>query len=171
MECKYFEKIKDYNYGDLIAETEYWFILLAPDQKNLGTCVVALKRDSGDLAELKDEEWQEFSEIVKKLEAALRGAFNATMFNWGCLMNSSYLNDPPDPHVHWHFIPRYREKIEFEAYESKGFVTLKSKISKGLTFEDPCFGFSTMKAKEGIHKVAENIRMKIIEEIKDNLEI
>lgn len=155
MECKYFEKIKDYNYGDLITETEYWIILLAPDQKNLGTCVVALKRDSGDLAELKDDEWQEFSKIVKKLESALKNAFNSTMFNWGCLMNSSYLKNPPDPHVHWHFIPRYKEKVEF----------------RGLTFEDPCFGSSTMKAKVGIRKVTEDIRMEIIKEIKDNLEI
>ena len=155
MECKYFEKLKDYNYGDLITEAEYWFILLAPDQKNLGTCVIALKRDSGDLAELSDDEWREFSKIVKVLEFALKNAFNATMFNWGCLMNSSYLKNPPDPHVHWHFIPRYREKIEFG----------------GLTFKDPCFGSSTMKAKGGIRKVAEDIRMKIIEEIKANLKI
>jgi diadenosine tetraphosphate (Ap4A) HIT family hydrolase len=155
MECKYFEKLKDYNYGDLIAETEHWFILLAPDQRNLGTCVVALKRDSGDLAKLNDEEWQEFSKIVKRLESALKKSFNSTMFNWGCLMNSSYLKNPPDPHVHWHFIPRYKENVEFE----------------GLIFEDPCFGFSTMKANGGIRKVAEDIRIKIIKEIRDNLEI
>ena len=54
MECKYFEKLKEYNYGDLITETEYWVILLAPDQRNLGTCVVALKRFEGDLAGLND---------------------------------------------------------------------------------------------------------------------
>jgi len=155
MKCNYFEKLKEYNYGDLIAETEYWLILLAPDQKNLGTCVVALKRDSGDLAELKDKEWQEFSIIVKRLESALKKSFNSTMFNWGCLMNSSYLKDPPNPHVHWHFIPRYNEKVEFE----------------GIIFEDPCFGFSTMKAKEGIRKVAEDVRTKVIKEIKDNLEM
>ncbi len=150
----YFENLKDYNFGDLITETEYWVILLAPDQKNLGTCVVALKRDDGDLAGLKDEEWREFSIIVKNLESALRNAFNSTMFNWGCLMNSSYLSDPPNPHVHWHFIPRYREKTEFE----------------GFTFEDPCFGSSTMKAKGGIGKVTEDVRLKIIKEIKDNLD-
>lgn len=155
MEYWYFEKLKDYNYGDLITETEYWIILLAPDQRNLGTCVVALKRDSGDLAELKDEEWGEFSKIVKNLESALKNAFNSTMFNWGCLMNSSYLSDPPNPHVHWHFIPRYKQKVEFEE----------------LMFEDPCFGSSTMKAKGGIRKVADDIRMKIIEKIKDNLKV
>jgi diadenosine tetraphosphate (Ap4A) HIT family hydrolase len=155
MECKYFEKLKEYNYGDLITETEYWVILLAPDQRNLGTCVIALKRFEWDLAGLNDGEWQEFSKIVEKLEYALKAAFNSTMFNWGCLMNSSYLKDPPDPHVHWHMIPRYKEKTEFA----------------GLIFEDPCFGSSTMKAEGGIREVAGDVRIKIIKEIGDNLEI
>ena len=154
MENKFFKKLKSYNYGDMITETKYWVILLAPDQKNLGTCVVALKRDEGDLAGLKDEEWQEFSEIVKNLESAIGSAFNSTMFNWGCLMNSSYLNDPPNPHVHWHVIPRYREKVKF----------------RGLIFEDPCFGSSTMKAKGGIREIAKDVRVEIIKEIKDNFE-
>lgn len=155
MECKYFEELKDYNYGDLIVETDYWIILLVPDQKNLGTCVVALKRDEGDLAGLNGEEWHEFSEIVINLESALRTAFNSTMFNWGCLMNSAYRNDPPNPHVHWHFIPRYKQKTEF----------------KGIIFEDPCFGSSTMKAEGSVRKISEDVRIKIIKEIKDNLEI
>lgn len=41
------EILKDHKYGDLISETKYWLILLALDQKNLGTCVVALKRYEG----------------------------------------------------------------------------------------------------------------------------
>ena len=69
-------------------------------------------------------------------------------------MNSSYLKDHPDPHVHWHFIPRYKQIIEFE----------------GITFEDPCFGLSTMKSKQGVRKIPENVRMKIINEIKKYLE-
>lgn len=153
MECKYFGKLKDYNYGDLITETDYWFILLAPGQKNLGTCVIALKRLERDLAGLTGDEWQEFGEIVGKLEYALKSAFNVTMFNWGCLMNSSYLQDPPNPHVHWHLIPRYKEQVEFA----------------GITFEDPCFGSSTMKAKAGIIEVAGDVRVKIIKEIKGHL--
>lgn len=152
MKSKDLEALESYNYGDLILETDYWFIFLAPDQKNLGTCVIALKRYEGDLGKLNDEEWHEFSIIVKKLQNSLKKAFNSAMFNWGCLMNSSYLNYPPDPHVHWHFIPRYNEKVEFE----------------GLNFEDPCFGVSTMKSKQGVRKISQNVRMKIIKQIKDN---
>lgn len=155
MKIEHFEVLKGHNYGDVIVETDHWFILLAPDQKNLGTCVVALNRYERDLAGLKDEEWEEFSKIVKSMQSAYKKVFNATMFNWGCLLNSSYLKDPPNPHVHWHFIPRYKQKVEFE----------------GLTFEDPCFGFSTMKSKEGVRKIPENVRMKIIEQISANLEL
>lgn len=154
MECKYFEKLKEYNYGDLIFESKYWFILLAPDQNNLGTCVVALKRDEGDLAGLNSEEWEELSKIVRNLQTALKKSFNSTMFNWGCLMNSSYLKNPPNPHVHWHFIPRYRNKKSFE----------------GIIFEDPCFGFSTMKSQKKSRKIPEYVRRKIIEKIRVNLE-
>lgn len=152
MECESFKD--EYNYGDLIVETKYWVILLAPDQGYLGTCVVALKRVDGDLSELKDEEWLEFGQIVKKLESAIKNAFNCTMFNWGCLMNSSYLSNPPNPHVHWHLIPRYRDKTEFE----------------GFIFEDPCFGSSTMKTNGVTSKVPEDVRLKIFKKIKDNLE-
>ncbi|MGZ7117932.1 MAG: HIT family protein [Methanobacterium sp.] len=155
MKSELFEVLSSQNYGDLIVKTKYWFIFLAPDQKNLGTCVIALRRHEGDLGKLNHEEWQEFSKIVKSLQEALKKSFNSIMFNWGVLMNSSYLKDPPEPHVHWHFIPRYNQKVEFE----------------GLIFEDPCFGSSTLKASGIVREIPENMRMKIIEKIKNNLDI
>jgi len=112
MDCEYFERLKGQHYGDLLFETEHWMVLLAPDQRNLGTCVVALKRDEIELSGLNKDEWLDFDQIVKKLESTVKKAFNATMFNWGCLMNSSYLEDPPLPHLHWHFIPRYRNSVQ-----------------------------------------------------------
>jgi diadenosine tetraphosphate (Ap4A) HIT family hydrolase len=155
MECEYFEIIKDYKYGDLLAETNFWLIILAPDQRNLGTCVVALKRDERELSSLTDEEWSDLAMIVKKLEVAVKKAFNATMFNWGCLMNSSYLEEPPSPHLHWHFIPRYRKPVEFQ----------------GKIFEDPCFGTSTMHNRGKSLKLSEEFKEKIKDKIGENLEI
>ena len=155
MKIDRFEVLKGHNYGELITETDHWFILLAPDQKNLGTCVVALNRYEGDLAGLNDEEWYEFSKIVKGLQQALKKTFNPVMFNWGVLMNSAYLKDPPKPHLHWHFIPRYNQKIEFE----------------GITFEDPGFGYSTLKYNNIVRRIPEDVRIKIIDKIMDNLNI
>ena len=108
----------------LIFETQYWRVLVADfDQRYLGRCVIVLKRPCGDLADITSEEHLDFLEIVKKLKAAGRKAFHATMFNWGCLMNNAYQKDPPDPHVHWHFRPRYKEPVQFagKVFEDKEF--------------------------------------------------
>ena len=155
MGCEFFEKIHDYKYGDLLVETHHWLIIMAPVQKNLGTCVVALKRDEIELSGLTNEEWFDFSYVVKKLEKSIKKAFNSTMFNWGCLMNSSYLETPPSPHLHWHFIPRYRNPIEFH----------------GKTFEDLCFGSSTMYDRRGPVELSDDFRKKIKTRIMEYLEI
>ena len=78
----YIEELRDRNYGDIMFETPFWIIFLAPNQTNIGTCVVALKRHYGTLDGLKKEEWLDFADIVKKLEGSLKKLFNATMFNW-----------------------------------------------------------------------------------------
>lgn len=142
MDCEYFDQLKKYNYGDLLLETEHWLVLLAPDQRNLGTCVVALKRREIELSGLTSEEWSDLSQIVKKMESAVKKAFHATMFNWGCLMNSSYLEDPPSPHLHWHFIPRYQDPVKF----------------KDKTFYDPCFGQSTMYNREAPVQLSQDFK-------------
>jgi len=149
MECSYCNELKSRNYGNFIFQTDYWIVFLAPNQSNIGTCVVALKRHYGNLAGLKSEEWVDFGEIVQKLESALKKAFNTSIFNWESLMNADYLQKQPDPHVHWHFIPRYNHKIQFN----------------DLIFEDPDFGH--MKSRP-IRKIPDNIREKIIEKIKNN---
>jgi len=143
----YNDELKDRNYGDFIFETSYWIIFLAPNQSNIGTCVVALKRHYGTLDGLIDEEWLDFAKVVKQLEHSLKKSFNTTMFNWGALMNADYMNENPDPHIHWHFIPRYTHSVEFE----------------GLLFEDEYFG--SMHPRP-IREVPYKIRKKIIETIK-----
>jgi diadenosine tetraphosphate (Ap4A) HIT family hydrolase len=152
MERSYNGELKERNYGDFIFETPYWVIFLAPNQSNIGTCVVALKRHYGTLNGLTDEEWLDFAKIVKQLEYSLKKAFNTTMFNWGALMNADYMKEKPDPHIHWHFIPRYRNIVKFE----------------NLIFDDKYFG--SMQPRP-IREVPDSIRKKIIEKIKENMEI
>lgn len=137
------------SYGELMHETDHWLIYLAPSQRFLGTCVVALKRQCGNLGELNIEEWNDFIKILNKLEAALDKAFSPTLFNWSCFMNSTFRTDSPEPEVHWHFIPRYKNKVEFE----------------GLTFEDPDFGYIP---KPNECKIPENVMEKIMNTIKKN---
>ncbi len=113
--------------------------------------MVILKRHSGDLAKLKKEEWEEFIELVKKLESALRKSFDASMFNWTCLMNGAYQEKNPKPHVHWHFRPRYGHKVEIA----------------NLVFEDLEFGHHYDRTKK--REISEKVRNIIISKIKENL--
>ena len=89
--------------------------------------------------------------VVKKLEAALKKSFDATMFNWSCLMNNAYQNDPPDPQVHWHFRPRYNHKVDFE----------------GEIFEDKDFGHHY--ARNTDRKISEELSKKLILKIRASL--
>lgn len=132
-------------------ETKFWKISISEDQTYLGRCYVALKRHCGDLKDLTDEEIIDFRDLVNKLETAIRKSFNATMFNWTCLMNNAYQEKNPEPHVHWHMRPRYELKITFE----------------NEVFEDVEFGQHYL--REGKHNVSEDLRNKIAEEIKKNL--
>ncbi|MGC9516771.1 MAG: HIT family protein [Methanomicrobiales archaeon] len=154
MEYKFLERL---NHGpiDFIAETKYWIIFLDQDQKNLGTCVVALKREAKLLSTLKPDEWRDFTGIVRELELSLKKAFKVTMFNWGCLLNTAYIKFPPTPQVHWHLIPRYQGKIEFA----------------GVIFQDPCFGRSTLSVKDEKLDLNSKIREKIISKIRENLNL
>ena len=115
-----------------VFETRFWRVSLADDQAYLGRCFVDLKRHAGDLAELNSGEWADFVSLVKTLEGKCRKAFGATMFNWTCLMNNAFRKKPWNPHVHWHFRPRYEKPVKFA----------------GLTFSDPDFGEHNDRTRE-----------------------
>ncbi len=146
MECEYCGELVKYNFGDFLYETPFWIIFLAPNQSNLGTCVIALKRKDRFLNALYPEEWIDFTKIVDDLEFSLKEAFNATMFNWGSLMNSFYLEGTPEPHLHWHFIPRYDHDVEFQ----------------GEVFTDPFFGYMRPRPPQ---EISNDLREKIAEDI------
>lgn len=150
IECPYCEKLVDYDFGDPLIQTEHWIVFLAPNQSNLATCVVALIRDQRTLTGLSKEEWDDFIELLESMEKAVKTAFGATLFNWGCLMNTFYLEDTPEPHLHWHFIPRYNHPVNFA----------------GHTFEDPHFGYMRPRPPKNI---SYNVRQRIAEKIREYL--
>ena len=134
-----------------ILATDLWNIRLYEDQAYLGRCVISLNRDCTSLSEVTDDEFVEFHQIVKKLETALKKSFNATMFNWTCLMNNAYKKEPPKPWVHWHFRPRYNQQVEFE----------------NEIFEDPEFAQHYSRERKRI--VSAKFLEKIASRIKENL--
>jgi len=137
-------------YGDILFETPYWIIYLAPSQRYLGTCVVALKRHSKDLSDVKKNEWIDFGIIVTKLEHALEKVFKPTLYNWSCFKNSAFRSSKPNPEIHWHFIPRYKDEVDFE----------------NLRFIDQDFGYIPQPIKKEIpHKIQEKLKKAIIKHI------
>ncbi len=136
-------------YGKIICEKTYWNIFLAPSQRYLGTCVIAIKRHCGSLSELEDSEWQEFSKIVREMEFILNKTFKPTLFNWSCFKNSAYRVNNPNPEVHWHLIPRYDYNVEFQ----------------GIKFEDPDFGYIPQPVKR---EIPEDVFETMLTEIKNS---
>lgn len=135
---------------NIILETKYWRVVLADNQAYLGRCVIYLNRDAPALSELTKEEITDFLEIIKKLEHSIKKSFNATMFNWACLMNNAYQEENPKPHVHWHLRPRYREKVEFD----------------DVIYED--FEFGKMYDSKRFHGIDQDTARLIISKIKAN---
>ena len=144
----------------LIKETKYWKIFLSPGQAYLGRCKIPLKRHCGDLSELSSEEWQDFISLVKNLEASLKKSFSPSNFNWTCLMNYGFWGDTGpregtgrNPHIHWHFRPRYEQVVEFG----------------GLSFEDKEFGFHYVDESVRDRTVPDDVMAKILQKIRKKL--
>lgn len=141
--------MKKYKDDIILFETDFWKVLLFPNQAYLGRCLISLKKDSGELSDLTSEEWADFHKnIVKKLEPAFKKAFNATMFNWTCFMNHAYRDESPNPHTHWHFRARYKNDVEFagEKFQDTEFPTHYDKDRKKIV------------SKELLKKISEEIK-------------
>ena len=136
---------------DLIFETDFWGVLLSWNQRYLGRCYIFSKRHFGAMSDMTTEESSDFFEVVKKLEAAIKKTFGAEMFNWSCLMNNFYKKENPNPHIHWHVKPRYRNKV----------------VVAGKTFEDKEFGHHYSRDDDIVE--LEDIRLAIVKEIQKNL--
>ena len=89
-------------------------------QEFIGDCIISCNKES--LSDLTDGEWQELGRLEKELERISKKLFNATMFNFACLMNNAY-RDTEKPNVHFHFIPRYKNKLKLfnKIYKDKHF--------------------------------------------------
>lgn len=141
------------NSTNLIYQSKLWRIELAPDQTYLGRCYITLQRHCGSIADLERQEWDEFINIVRELEKSLKVSFNATKFDWTVLMNDAYKNIPPNPHVHWHFRPRYDHEV----------------LIKGTVFEDPNFAHHYKRGTN--HLVSTKVKASILNQISSNFNL
>ncbi len=96
---------------NILFESAYWYIFLADNQDYIGRCVVVLKRHSVSLSDLDLSEWIELKELINRLESCFKKILGADLCNWSCLMNDFYKSATPNPHLHLHARPRYRNAI------------------------------------------------------------
>jgi diadenosine tetraphosphate (Ap4A) HIT family hydrolase len=101
----------------VIGESEHWLIVLNDDQSLLGRTYLMLKRPEKDVLALTAEEQSDMFTLSKRARTAMEALWDPDHFNYAFLMNRT-------PQVHFHIIPRYRQRREFA----------------GGTFVDPEFG-------------------------------
>lgn len=94
----------------LIKEFKNWYLLLRSDQVTLGSLVLIEKSLKTKYSEISDSSFEEFGDIVKKIEPALNKLFSYEKINYMMLMMR-------DDEVHYHIIPRYSEVKNFNSIE------------------------------------------------------
>ena len=89
-------------------------------QEFVGDCIISCNKES--LSELTNDKWLELKKKKKELERVTKKLFGATMFNFACLMNNAY-RDNEKPHVHFHFVPRYKNELKIfnKVYKDRNF--------------------------------------------------
>ena len=107
-------------------------------QDHPGYCIIGNDKES--LSDLEPEAWQELGEIEKELERICKKLFDATMFNFACLMNNAY-RDGEALKVHYHFVPRYKNELKLfgKVYKDRhfGYNFWKWNLSKFKAQKDP----------------------------------
>lgn len=89
-------------------------------QEFVGYCILSSDKES--LSDLEPETWEELGKLEKEVERICKKIFGTTMFNFACLMNNPY-RDNEKPHVHYHFVPRYKNDLKLfnKIYKDKHF--------------------------------------------------
>lgn len=141
----------DTNTPNFVLASKHWNVYLNSEQAYLGRMVVVNKRHVSSLGDLSLDEQVDFFKIVKILEGAVSSAFGAKLVNWTCLMNDTFQEAIPQPHVHWHFRPRYDHPV----------------VVHGHKFEDPEFGHHYSRKRKG--KVNDETIKIIVQKIKEVL--
>ncbi len=141
-----------------LYESKNWEVIFLDNcQEFIGECIISSSKES--LSELTSEEWIELGSIERELEIVCKKLFSSTMFNFACLMNNAY-RDNEKPHVHFHFIPRYKDEVELfnKKYHDKHF---------GYNF----WKWSNSKIKRQKDIFTKSERMQIYEMMKKELDI
>ena len=146
---------------EIIFFSDHWKVILHPLQCGLGNVLLSTRRHAPRMADLSAEEASDFQAVVKAVEPALERAFGALLVNMQYQRNWAYRSlepDPPlkdgrpNPHVHWHIMPRYAAPVSFQ----------------NVNFDDPTFG-EPFEWRE--KHVPAGVRLAILVRIRQELDI
>ena len=84
----------------LVAETEYWQVLVRPQQPTYGALVLVCKEEAKAFSDLTPAAFADMKRAVDGIEALLRHTVAYERINYLMLMMV-------DPDVHFHVVPRY----------------------------------------------------------------
>ena len=95
----------------LLYKSLHWSVYLADRQDYVGRCILVLNRPCGSLSELDISEWIELKTLIDRLECIYKEILGAELSDWSCLLNNFYKEAMPDPHLHIHVRPRYKNAV------------------------------------------------------------
>jgi diadenosine tetraphosphate (Ap4A) HIT family hydrolase len=95
---------------NVVADFDHWVVLMRPQQVTLGALVLAAKSDATSFAALPAAAYAELAAATSKIEKGLRAFRDFDRINYLMLMMV-------DPHVHFHVLPRYRSRQQFQDLE------------------------------------------------------
>ena len=94
----------------LVKEYQHWVVLLRPAQVTLGSLVLAAKSPAHAYGQLPASAFAEQAIVVGDIERVLSAFCGYERINYLMLMMV-------DPHVHFHVIPRYEGKREWNGQQ------------------------------------------------------
>ena len=93
-------------FGIKLAELDHSDLILFKEQSHPGRVIVACKDHVREIAELSDEDRNDFMADVVKVSRAVSAAFRPAKMNYG--MYSDKLH-----HLHVHMVPKYEDGFEW----------------------------------------------------------
>ena len=90
----------------LIADYDWWCVLLRPTQPTLGSLILAAKSNTKAFSELPSSAFTELASVTKDIETSLKAFQDYDKINYLMLMMK-------DPEPHFHVIPRYKAAQQF----------------------------------------------------------
>ena len=139
--CNIFELFDEKN--NLIKDYKYWKLLVRNRNTTLGNCVAIIKRHMEKFSDITPEEMEEFAQVVKDTERALRQSFSYDKINYLMLMMK-------DSHAHFHIIPRYAAPRNFAGVQ---------------WLDDSWPGFSHVIKAEVAQEILQQIKKEIIKNL------